>query len=46
MYGLNLTIPIELVAQLATKEESTSGVEKAKEIQKLHDKTYEHLQKI
>ena len=46
MYGFNPIIPMELVATPTIKEESHDRVKRAKEIKKIHAKTYEYLKKI
>ena len=45
VYGYNPTLPMELVAKPAAKDESLSGVERSRELQKLHQQTSEYLQK-
>ena len=45
VYGFKLSLPMDLIAKPATKEESLSGVERSQQIQKIHQKTTEHLKK-
>ena len=45
MYGYNPTITMDLIAKLATKEESLSGVERSQQIQRTHQKVAENLKR-
>ena len=45
VYGYNPTLPLDLIAKPASKEESMSGVERSQQIQKIHQKASERLKK-